>query len=373
MKILLLTETLAGTGHYKAAESLAKAISTINPNAQIKIDITLAHANPWLEKVSGKLYMGTIRHVSPLWGWAYKRDRQWGFMGKEILRKYISKRLKAYIELEAPNLIVCTHAFCLGGLAELKKKHPRPFLLAAAFTDYCVNSFWVHPEVDLYFVGAKKQKENLMNDYGIPENKIHVTGIPIDPKFDECTDKAGLRNKLGISQPSLHVLVMGGGLGLAPYEEILTGLSQVKEVNLVVTVITGRNQQAKQKIEEWAQRKKLSYTLMILDYVQNMNEWMAAADVLVGKPGGLTVSEALACEVPILIYKPIPGQEERNSQFLLESGIAFRADNIKQLAEIVQRLSGDSEWRYGLGKRVLEFSKPQAAYRAGQILLKLLE
>lgn len=373
MKILLLTETLAGTGHYKAAESLGKAISAINPKAEVKIDTTLTHANPLLEKLASKLYMGTIRHASPLWGWAYKRDRQWGLMGKDILRKYLSKKLEAYIDSEAPDLIVSTHAFCLGGLAELKKKRPKPFSLAAAFTDYSVNSFWIHPEVDLYFVGAMKLKEKLMNEYSIQEDKVHVTGIPIDPKFDERIDKDRLRSKLGISQTSLNVLVMGGGLGLAPYEDILTGLSMVKATDLVVTVITGKNHQAKQRLEDWAQQKKLSYTLILLDYVHNINEWMAAADILIGKPGGLTVSEALACEVPLLIYKPIPGQEERNSQFLLDSGIAFRADNIKQLAEVVEKLCGDMEWRHHLRDRVLAYSKPKAAYDAGRILMNLLE
>lgn len=373
MKILMLTETLAGTGHYKAAESLAKAISTINPNAQIKIDTPLTHANPLLEKMANKLYMGTIRHASSLWGWAYKRDRQWGYMGKDILRKYISKRLENYIDLEAPDLIVSTHAFCLGGLAELKNRKARSFHLAAAFTDYWVNSFWVHPEVDFYFVGAMKLKEKLMNEYRIQEEKIHVTGIPIDPKFDGSIDKAGLKTKLGISQPTLHILVMGGGLGIAPYEEILTGLSMVKADELVVTVITGKNQQAKRSVEEWAQQKRVSYPLIILDYVDNIHEWMAAADVLIGKPGGLTVSEALACEVPFLIYKPIPGQEEQNSQFLLDSGIAIRADNTQQLAESVQKLSEDVEWRQLIRNRVLEFSKPSAAYDAGIILMKSLE
>ncbi len=373
MKILLLTETLAGTGHYKAAESLEKAIYSINPHAKIKIDTPLTHANPLLEKMANKLYMGTIRHASPVWGWAYKRDRQWGFVGKDILRKYISKRLESYIELEAPDLIVSTHAFCLGGLAELKKKHLKPFRLAAAFTDYCVNSFWIHPEVDDYFVGAMKLKEKLVNEYSITEEKIHVTGIPIDPKFDECIDKEGIRSKLGISRTSLHILVMGGGLGLAPYEEILTGLSFVKATDLVVTVMVGKNQQAKAKIEEWAQQVKLSYTLVILDYVHNMNEWMASADLLIGKPGGLTVTEALACKVPILIYKPIPGQEERNSQFLLDSGIAFRADEIQQIAEIVQKLSEDKEWKHILRDRVMKFSKPKAAYHAGKILMDSLE
>src|SRR5699024_3819607 len=106
----------------------------------------------------------------------------------------------------------------------------------------------------------------------------------------------------------------GGGLGLAPFIEILQGLASIKR-KLKVCVITGMNSRAKQDIEQWLLRTDFPHPIYVESYVLNMEEWMSASDLLIGKPGGLTVSEALACQLPLLIYKPIPGQEERNSQF----------------------------------------------------------
>lgn len=372
MKVLILTESIAGTGHHKAAENIAKGILALYPKAQIEIDTTLTHANPMLERITSKLYMGTIRHASTLWGWAYHRDQEWSFMGKHLLRKYIAKRLYSYIEERSPDIIVSTHAFCLGGLAQLKHQVTRPFRLGVALTDYCVNPFWIHPEVDHYFVGAEELKSLMIEKYGVIEGKISVTGIPIDLSYNQRLEKEYVRKKLNVDENAFLLLVMGGGLGLVPFIEILQGLASIQH-NISICVITGKNMQAREEVERWLADGSYPHVIQTFDYVTNMEEWLFASDFVISKPGGLTVSEALACHVPLLIYKPIPGQEERNSQFLTKSGLALRVNQYSELPTILEQYVTDPEKITMLKQRVAGFARPDAAFQVGEILLHGME
>jgi len=372
MKILILTESIAGTGHHKAAENVAMGITAVYPKAQIHIDTSLSHANPLLEQITSKLYMGTIRHAAKLWGWAYQRDQEWSFLGKQVLRKYMAKKLFSYINNQSPDIIVSTHAFCLGGLAELKQKVTKPFRLGVALTDYCVNPFWIHPEVDHYFVGALELKSIMVEKYGVPEAKISVTGIPIDPRYNQPFNKQEIRKKLNVDVDAPLFLVMGGGLGLAPFIDVLKGLAVLKN-KMNICVITGKNKKAREEIGSWVLEASYPHPIQIFDYVTNMEEWLNASDLVIGKPGGLTVSEALACQVPLLIYKPIPGQEERNSQFLMNSQMALRVNRDSELPLIVEQFLTDPEKSSMMKQRVAQFSRPDAAYQVGKILCGNLE
>lgn len=372
MKVLILTESIAGTGHHKAAENVAKGIWAVYPKAQIQIDTSLSHANPLLEQITSKLYLGTIRHASKLWGWAYQRDQEWSFLGKNVLRKYMAKKLFSYINDQSPDIIVSTHAFCLGGLAELKQKVSTPYRLGVALTDYCVNPFWIHPEVDYYFVGAKELKTIMVEKYGVLERKVSVTGIPIDPRYNQPLDISQVRRKLQIDEKIPHFLIVGGGLGFLPFIDVLKGLAELKsKINLCV--ITGKNTKAKEEVQNWLSSCSYPHPVQILDYVTNMEEWMSASDLVIGKPGGLTVSEALACQVPILIYKPIPGQEERNSQFLMNCQIALRVNRHSELPSIVEQFLMDPEKSNRIKQRVAQYSKPDAAFQVGKILCHKME
>ena len=367
MKILVLSEDIAGTGHTKAAQNVLQGIKTMFPHVTTKMEITLSKISPFLEKCVSKAYVQTIRHAPPLWGWAYKRDKEFSLVGKDLLRKFMAKKLLSFIENENPDLIVCTHAFCLGGLAELKRKGKGEFLLAAALTDYSVNPFWIYDEVDIYFVGATGIKQKMVKEHAVPEKRIYVTGIPIHPRFNLSLERHWIRQKLSIPNNAVLILVTGGGWGLAPFQEILSALRIVQH-QLYVVVITGRNPRAKQ---EWAPLECPGHTLFLYDYIENMNEWMFAADLLIGKPGGLTVSEALACGLPLLIYKPIPGQEERNSEFLINNEAALRADSVDQLVSCVQKICEDAQLVHQLKSREAALAKPRATMEVSQILYEL--
>ncbi len=369
MKILILSESIAGSGHNRAAENVAKGIRLHAPEAEIKIDNSLSHVSPTLEKWSSRLYMGAIRHAAPLWGWAYQRDREWSRMGKRALNSFVARKITPYIERENPHIIISTHAFCLGGLAELKER--LGFRLGAALTDYWVNPFWIHDKIDAYFVGAESVKQKIMRDFSLEANKIHVTGIPIDPSFSQPVDREEIREKYLISKDSCFVLISGGGMGLLPYEEILQGLSQVDKP-LFIAVLMGTNREAKKKLEAYLARSSFPHPILLLDYISNIHEWMKSADLLIGKPGGLTVSEALACHLPILIYRPIPGQEERNSRFLLEEQVGLTARNSEEVRnQVIQFNEVRTQELANRKERMKRLAKPTSAEDVGKIMLNI--
>lgn len=367
MKILILSESIAGSGHNRAAENVAKGFRLQVPQAEIKVDTSLTHVSPMLEKLSNRLYMGAIRHAAPLWGWAYQRDREWSLMGKNILKKFVAKKITPYLDKERPDIIVSTHAFCLGGFAELKQDYS--FRLGAALTDYWVNPFWIHKEIDAYFVGAPSIKEKMVKEYKLDSEQIHVTGIPIDPIFCESRSQRNIRERYSVPPDALFILVTGGGLGLLPYEEILESLAQV-EHPLFIAALTGRNQDARINLGTYLAGRSFPHPVQVMDYVTDIHEWMYSADLMIGKPGGLTVSEALASHLPILIYKPIPGQEVRNSQFLLSYELGMQASKGDELSRLVSEFCQDKD-RHLWTERIKPLSKPSAAYEVGRIMLSM--
>nr|WP_280922216.1 glycosyltransferase [Ammoniphilus resinae] len=162
-------------------------------------------------------------------------------------------------------------------------------------------------------------------------------------------------------------MVTGGGLGVGAYEEILSALGKV-DGNLTVSVFVGNNQKLRREIESLL--TEYLHPVFLHDYVSNMNEWMQAADLLIGKPGGLTVSEALACSLPLLIYKPIPGQEERNTRFLLASEAAWQAKSPEEIIRLVQQLLVNPRDLILLRQKAQQISRPNAAKQVGEIILE---
>jgi processive 1,2-diacylglycerol beta-glucosyltransferase len=370
MKVLILSESIAGSGHTKAANNIAKGIQSINPSAIVKVDTTLDKISPKLASWTSKVYMGTISHLSPLWGWAYSREKQWSKLSKTFLRKFAAKRLEAYIINEQPDIVIGTHAFCLGGLAQLKTKNNHSFLLGAVFTDYTINEFWLHDEIDHYFVGTNELQERLITHYKIPDYQIHVTGIPIDPKFSVYVERANFRRGHAIPNNIPLVLLSGGGLGLGAYDEILQALREYKQ-RLYLVVFTGMNPHSKQALSKY--QDNYPHEVLLLDYVDNMHEWMKSADLLIGKPGGLTVSEAMASRLPLLIYKPIPGQEEKNSQFLLEANVAMQAKNKEELRSQVELFFSDGSLAQSIQNTLSRIGKPTAAMDVGRTMVSCLD
>lgn len=370
-KVLLVTETIAGHGHLRAAEAIQQAMQLVAPSIETKLVTTMPFVSSALERTIRKVYLNTLKVAPKMWGWAYESERVTSSFLKEGLARTVAVKLEALLKQEQPDVVVCTHAFSVGAFGFLKRKSPS-FVLGAVITDFDLNGFWVHDGVDFYLVSNKQLKQKLVERFDIPAYRIHVTGIPIDLKFApilRTQDRKRLRQRLGIAQEEFFLLVTGGGTGYGPLDQVVEVLDEL-DGPLVIGVITGYNTEMYVKLMDIAAQSR--HRVHLYGFVDNMEEFMLAADLMISKPGGLSVSEALAIGLPLLIIQPIPGQEERNSRFLVKQRVAFKAEEVDEVAEIVRQVMRRPEVLDVMREAAERLGKPYASLQASEIILDYL-
>jgi len=360
VRILIVTETIAGRGHEKAAKSLEKAITCSNNSHEVKVVSLLEIFSKSIERLIRNIYMTMIKQTPSVWGWMYKKEHNFSLVFKDIIANAMLIRLNNYIKDEHPDVVIATHASCLGSLSKLKERYQ--FSLAVVFTDFQVNSFWIYKNIDYYFVPHEDFK-NMLLLKEVEASKIHITGIPIDPIFSE-------NKKADEHYPtaSFNILIMGGGLGLGGITEVIISLAEIKDTPIAVEIVTGTNQKLFDEL--LILKESLNISITIHQYVDNIHSLMAKAHLLISKPGGLTVSEALSIQTPILVYKPLPGQEEQNAKFLLKNKIAIKVTDLKYIKYWVNYLYHNPKLYNKLKARERSIAKPNSSHDISEILLK---
>ena len=241
-----------------------------------------------------------------------------------------------------------------------------PYFVTSIVTDFEAHALWMDDCVDLYCVAAEETKARLVAR-GAAKDRVIATGIPISKRFSKEIDGKKVRRQLGVRDDLPIILVLSGGFGMGPVPEILQQLNAVSAPFQAV-VVTGRNAELRATLAA-VDRK---YPCTILGYASNMHELMAASDLIVSKPGGLTSSEALALGKPLLILNPIPGQEAANSDFLLERGAAVKINRVEDLPFRVEQLLGSSKLAQMTGA-ALSLGRPQAAATICQQVMERLK
>jgi processive 1,2-diacylglycerol beta-glucosyltransferase len=301
-----------------------------------------------------------VKTIPQMYRFLYNRAEMATEVGpfRAWVHQFTAQNIRAFMLDYSPDIVVCTHAFPCGVMAEYKKLYADSPPVFGVVTDFAVHAFWMHRNVEGYAV-ATLQMQDAMVSRGVDRARIHVSGIPIGPAFGAAAPaREVLRDRLGLPQDRRIVLVMGGGLGIAPLQTIMRALENVDEPTCAVAIV-GRSKRAELRALESAERVR--YPVRILGFVENVHDYMHAADVLVTKPGGLTSAEALAANVPLVLFKPLPGQEERNTRYLVASGAALRAKNARDLTRCVQLLLADAEKRDEMRAAMRVLAKPDAA------------
>lgn len=374
-KILFCTEAWAGSGHYMAALALQQALEEIGGDqVNGKIVGGLKMASPFLESVSDWTYRNSLRYVPFLWQRVYEGERFWSNTVRKPLSALLSHNLlHRLIEREQPDVIVATHAYCLSALGRARQRASKPFRLVGVFTDYQINRFWVDPAVDVYVVPHESIKQELCSRFGVPEHSVHAWGIPVRPSFAKSADKRKeeWRQQLGLASSTYTIVLSSGGGGWHDYTSVLHHLLEIPHP-LQLVVITGRNERNRQRLLPFAQQKKGIHSLQVLGYVEEMWAWVGAADVLLTKAGGLSCSEALAMGTSLILYRPLPGQEQRNTKFLTLHGVADAVHSAADCARLVERLQQDRDGWNERQERIRQFRKPDAAHRIARFLLDLI-
>jgi len=359
------------SGHHSATLAIEKALKAISADTEILNINAFNYTNPISEKIVNRLYMGIIKRTPQIWDYLYDNPKIVKKIEKikENINKYNCPKFKILFDKFKPDAVVCTQAFPCGMVADFKKTYHASFPLVAVLTDYIPHSYWIYDAVDYYIVPSEEVKSRLIKK-GALSDKIKTLGIPFDHDFNYPVSVSGVEimRKLNLQPRLPTVLIMGGGQGLGPIKTIVRSLEKVR-LDLQEIVVCGTNKRLFASLKKKIKRYKKK--ILLFGYVDHINELMSVSDVIITKPGGITTAEALAKRLPMIIIKPIPGQEASNAQYLIEKGAAIKIDDphginitIEELLKMRQRLNHMREKAHSM-------SKPYASLDIARLLLSL--
>ena len=370
---ILILSVSAGAGHVRAAQALEAAAKAANPPIDATHVDLLTLVSREFKKLYGEQYIKLVEKSPQLWSWLYtKTDRSSNdsIIGKlkRAAEKLNTRKLWDVIERNAPDAIVCTHFLPAELLSRARAKRRKLPPVWVQVTDFDVHALWVHPHVDRYCVASDEIAFRLA-DRGVPREKISVTGIPVMPQFSAALGRTECAAELGIDPGKFTVLMMAGGAGVGSLDELAARLLALPG-DLQLVALAGRNAELLKKLQALA--KKHSGKLFPLGFTTTVERVMTAADLVVTKPGGLSVSECLAKRRPMLLVSPIPGQEERNADYLLEAGAAVKAMDGATLAYKLSRLLADRARLAAMGEAAGRIARPRAAFEVIELLADTL-
>ena len=365
LKKVLLLSASAGAGHIRAAEAIEKAFKQAKDAANrevLHVDV-LNYTNKLFRHLYSKAYIDLVNKMPEVPGWFYdKLDKPWKNERRRLaLDKLNTRPFVKLLREYHPDLIVCTHFLPAEIVSWLKAKERLASRQVIIVTDFDVHAMWLVHHYEHYFVAIEEARVYL-EVLGIPAEKITVTGIPIDPVFAVKKDKLEMRAKHGLAPDRTTILLSAGGFGVGSVDALVSSLLPLRHRAQIVA-ICGRNEELKKRLTRLAARTKADATVVLkpFGYTKEMDELMTASDIVLGKPGGLTTSEALAKGLVFVIVNPIPGQEERNSDHLLEGGVAIRCNNLPTLSYKLDRLLGDPKRVESMKANALRMGHPNAA------------
>lgn len=367
-KILLMYITL-NSGHHRASLAIESALKAVSPSIKTLNINAFVYTNPILEKVINRTYMGVIHNRPEVWEYLYDNPKVLKSVQglRDAIHRFNSKRLKGLLEDFRPDAVLCTQAFPCGMIADCKKKLGMDMLLLGVLTDHAPHSYWIFRNVDFYITPSEMSKEHFVKN-GVSESKIKAFGIPIDLKFSKVHDKNELRAKMGFDPEKPAVLIMGGSQGLGPVEDIVNRLEGI-EIPFQLVVVCGMNKKLEKALSRRAARYRRKF--LVFGHIDNVDELMEISSIVITKPGGLTTAEALSKDLPMVIVHPIPGQEAKNTEFLLQQGVAVRAEDSEDIAVFVQELLLNTTKLDEMRKRSSELKKPNAAMDIAKLVLSM--
>jgi len=366
---LLVLSVSAGNGHVRAAQAVQAAASSAGL-AATHLDL-LALVPKEFRKLYAEQYIRLVDKLPQLWAYLYSksdrpsRDTVVGRL-KRLVEKVNTRKLDAEIARVAPDAILCTHFLPAELLSRQKAKGRALPPLWVQITDFDVHSLWVHPHVDRYCVASDEVAFRLA-DRGVPPDRISVTGIPVMPQFSTALERDGCAAELGLSSSRFTAVLMAGGAGVGSLDELAARLLR-RPGDTQLIALSGRNAELLGKLRKLA--KTHPGRLFPLGFTTTVERVMTAADLVITKPGGLTVSECLAKGKPMLLVSPIPGQEERNADYLLESGAALKAVEAATLEFKFARLSSEPARLRAMSDAARRIATPRAAAAVVALLLQ---
>lgn len=343
-----------------AASAIEDALRSLDPALESRIVDSYRYAAPVVSHVVSGGYLRMVKTVPQMYRFLYDRAERATEVGpfRSLVHQFAARNMRGAMQLWCPDVVVCTHAFPCGVMAEYKRQFADAPPVVGVVTDFAVHAFWMHQNIEGYAVATNEMRAALVAR-GVAGERVLACGIPIDARFGapSCGRRL-LRERLGLPTHGRVALIMGGGLGIGPLETMMKALRSVPGP-LCVVAIVGRSERSEQRVLHYAHR--VGYPVRVLRFVNNVHEYMHASDVLITKPGGLTTAEALAARIPLVLFAPLPGQEERNTRYLVRCGAAVRAEGAEHLAKIVGQLFRSEEKMNDFRSAMHQAGRPHAA------------
>ena len=361
MRTVLLSASIGG-GHRQAARALWEALEREGACDCREADY-LRFVPPWERGPTTAIYAFWLRY----WPGAYRWFYHWSNLPSEpkLIAEVFSNAglgpMRRFLDEAAPDAVVSSFPTTAAVVGRARAAAGTRFLNALVVTDFRAHRHWARPEADLIFVAFPETAQDLMH-HGVDPERVRVTGIPILPRYAELPEPETLRRKLGFDERPVVLLSSGGAGAYRSYRRVLKALLQLDRPLQLVTFDPEQN-----GLEE-EERGPLRWVRTGLR--DDFPEWMGAADLVVGKAGGLTASEAAALGVPMVIYDPIPGQEEGNADYLEERGAAVWVRRFDDLLPALRRLLDDEAARRAMSERARALGRPDAALQVARELLE---
>lgn len=368
---VLIFSISAGGGHMHAASSLKSYIKLDDPKSKVEIIDTFNYINPILDKLIIGTYLRSLKISPASFGFLYRHTENTELLYSISSRlvNFISPRLLSLIYDFNPDVIISTHPFSNDMLSSLKVSGKISCPIISILTDYSPHKFWIHPHIDGYVVSSKEMKIEMIKRK-VPASLVYDFGIPVSPKFLISYPKAETLKSIGLSPNKTTILIMGGSLGigniLKVYDELL-----LINFDFQIIVITGNNEKLKSALTE--RSEFASKKTFIIGYTDEVNKYMRCSDLLISKPGGLTVSEALICHTPLFLISPIPGQEEKNAEFLLKHKLAFQVNDDMSCSKKISYILMNPELLSSMKDRYANFAKPHSGNNIIDLMKNCLE
>ncbi len=368
-KRILLMYITEISGHHSATLAIEQALKKLSPDVEILNINAFHYTNPISEKIVNRLYMTVIKRTPRVWDYLYDNPSVLKSIQriKQAVHNLNSPKLKNLFEKFRPDVVACSQAFPCGMVADYKKTYNSNIPLIAVLTDFVPHSYWIYDTIDYYISPSDEVTQRLMKK-GVALEKIKTFGIPFDPKFNEPVDKFKVIKDLKLIRNLPAVLIMGGSHGLGPVKTILKSLDKVKS-DFQVVIVAGANKRLYDSLKRGI--KKIKKRIVLLGYVKNIHELMSISEIIITKPGGITTSEALAKKIPMVIIKPLPGQEANNTAYLIQKDAAIKVDNPKEISFVIEELLKNPANLNYLSEAAGRISKPNSSMDIAKFLLNL--
>jgi len=361
----LILSASGGAGHLRAASALSQAASAFDPPLKFRNEDCLDFTSKTFKRLYSESYLALVNKAPELWGYLYSKAEAKPYSKKGLLQIFDDMNYKSYLKFlkeEQPDAILCTHFLPFISLSTKMRHAGVTAPVFAVTTDFDAHQYWVDPVVDRYYVHSEESAWQLRAK-GVVANKIRVKGIPVLPQFGTREPAADVRRRLGLPEGRLTTLMVWGGFGVGKAEEmvqeVMAMLQIFPEQSFTLIAVCGKNEKLFKRLSD--ESPPANVIMRLFGFVDNLHELMNASDVLISKAGGLTSAEAMAMGIPMLVVDPIPGQESRNAEMIVEQRAGWKALDIANIGYKIKRIIEEPRLLAEARAATAQLARPNAA------------